>query len=267
MSSMELPLVVFTVASQLGIGLALVSTVRQMTLAEGGPVGRVRMEWIAAAVLVALGMAASLAHLGHPLGAVRAVTHLGKAWLSREVLGLGLFFALVVLAVITAKDKIKPLLAVLAGLAGLATLLSTGMTYAPPGYPAVNNVLPFVFFLLTACILGSGFAVYFTPPERRPLLTKILTASLIVALVLYLVVPCIWLSGGTVMAMTGKAWIGSNLFWLRIVLCLVLPLAVIAWLRTIPLWLPVLLLAGEVLGRIVFFSETIHAAASLGGLS
>ena len=265
MNSMELPLVFFTVLSQMAIGLVLMNTIRQFA-GTGGVSGNVRSEWLAAAALVGLGLLASFAHLGHPFGAPRALTHLGKAWLSREALGVGIFLTLTVVTGFSARQKANPLLALLAVAAGLATLLFTGMTYAPPSYPAINNVLPFLFFLFTVCILGSGVAVYFTPEARMPLLTRILTVSLITALVVYLIVPCVWLSGNTAMALTGKAWLGSWLFWLRIVVGLVLPLAVVAKTRTIPLWLPALLLIGEILGRIVFFSQTLHSAANIGGL-
>ena len=265
MNGMELPLVFFTVLSQLAIGMALMSTIRQFATSNGA-IGPVRNEWLVAAGVVLLGLVASLAHLGHPTGAARALVHLGKAWLSREALGVGIFLALTVLTGLSARKQANPILAALAVAAGLLTLLFTGMTYAPPSYPAINNVLPFVFFLFTVCILGSGFGVYFTPESKRPMLTRILTVSLITALVVYLIVPCVWLSGGTVMALTGKAWIGSWIYWLRIVVGLALPLAVLAKTRSIPLWLPFVLLAGELLGRIVFFSQTLHSAANMGGL-
>ncbi len=201
----------------------------------------------------------AVGRLGADQGIVQ--THLG-----REALGVGIFLALTVLTGLSARKQANPILAALAVAAGLLTLLFTGMTYAPPSYPAINNVLPFVFFLFTVCILGSGFGVYFTPESKRPMLTRILTVSLITALVVYLIVPCVWLSGGTVMALTGKAWIGSWIYWLRIVVGLALPLAVLAKTRSIPLWLPFVLLAGELLGRIVFFSQTLHSAANMGGL-
>ena len=265
MNSMELPLVGFTVITQTAIGLVILSSVRQLALA-GGSAGKVRAEWIAAALLLMAGLTASLAHLGHPDGALRAVLHVSRSWLSREVIGVGLLFVLVVAGAVSARTRTKPLLAGLAVGAGLGTLYFTGMTYAPPSYPAVNNALPFVFFLLTGCILGSALAVYFASAEGKALMTRILAVSLIVALVIYLLVPCIWLSGGPVMAMTGKAWMTSDLYWLRIGLGLVLPLAVLAFMRRMPLWLPLFMVAGEVLGRIVFFSETVHSAANMGGL-
>lgn len=266
MSSMELPLVFFTVISQLAIGMALVSAFKRLATSGGAGVNE-RKEWWAVAAVVFVGLLVSLTHLGHPLGAPNAIKHLSTAWLSREVLGVGVFFALTVVTAISAKKSGNPLLMALSAIVGVVTIFFTGMTYAPPSYPAINNILPFVFFLLTACILGPAFAVYFTAAERRPMLARFLTMSLAIALVLYLVIPCVWLSGNEAMVMTGTAWISSGLYWLRIIGFLALPLVIVARLRTVPLWLPVVLLIGELLGRAVFFSETVHTAALIGGVN
>ena len=85
-------------------------------------------------------------------------------------------------------------------------------------------------------------------------------------LVVYLVVPCVWLSGGEVVRQTGLSWIASPLYWGRIAVGLVLPLAVIAATKTVSggLWVPIL--AGELMGRAVFFANTVHTATNMGGL-
>lgn len=264
MSHLELPLVFFTVLTQTAIGLVLISTLRQFALA--GTTGRVRTEWVLAAVLVGAGLIASFFHLGHPFQAYTALRHLGQAWLSREVLGVSVFLILTLVGVFLARDRVNPVLAWLAALAGLAVILFMGMTYAPPAFPAVNNALPMVFFLITALSLGSGFGSWFAPLEKRPWLTRILTVTLIVGLVVYLIAPCIWLSGGTVMAQTGWAWLQSPLYWGRVVIGLVIPLAVLWAVKDIPVWLPVVILLGELLGRMGFFRDTLHAVSNMGGL-
>jgi hypothetical protein len=78
--------------------------------------------------------------------------------------------------------------------------------------------------------------------------------------------PSVWLSGGRVMQMTGAAYYGSALFWLRLVVEFGLGLAVLGVFRKIPIWLPVLLLAGEILGRIMFFTHVVHSAVNIGNL-
>ena len=146
------------------------------------------------------------------------------------------------------------------------TLAISAMAYAPPSFPALNNGVPVLFYLLTAFILGSAFSSYFAPPEKQPLLMRVLLVSLIVGLVVNLSMPSIWLSGGTVMQMTGQAYYGSVLYWARMVVEFGLCLAVVAATGKIPIWVPVILLAGELAGRIMFFSHVIHTAANIGGL-
>jgi hypothetical protein len=41
---------------------------------------------------------------------------------------------------------------------------------------------------------------------------------------------------------------------------------VLATARRIPIWLPVLLLAGEISGRIMFFTHVVHSAVNIGNL-
>jgi DMSO reductase anchor subunit len=264
MSQSDIPLVVFTVLSQTAIGLVAVSAIRQHAMA--GPAGKVKTEWLAAALFIALGLGASLLHLGHPLGAPTALKHLGNAWLSREALGLSIFAGLVVLGFITAKAKVNAALAWLAAAAGAVGLFIMGMTYAPPSFPALNNAAPFVFFALTAAMLGSGFASYFTPPEKKPLVTRILAVSLVIGLVVHLATPCIWLSGSTVMRATGLAYLASPLYWAWIGAGIVIPLLAVWKTRTIPVWVPVLILAGEIMGRVAFFTLTVHASSNIGGI-
>lgn len=264
MSHLELPLVLFSVFSQTAIGITIMNAGRQ--LVDDDFIGEGRKQWGIVLVFLVTGMVASFFHLGHPLQAYTALKHLSAAWLSWELLGISVFLCLTLFGFFTEKGKKNSLVASLTSLIGLFTLLFMGMTYAPPGFPAINNVLPTVFFLLTALILGSSFSSWITPSEDRSGLCRIVTVSLIVGLVVYLIVPCIWLSGGTVMAQTASAWIASPLYWGRIAIGLVLPLILLWKTKDIPSWLPVIILIGELLGRAAFFKETVHAASNIGGL-
>lgn len=265
MNMSDSPLVLFTVLSQAAIGLVLVSTVRQF--AAHGPAGQVRKEWFVALGLIVLGMLFSLFHLGHPMRFAEALKHLSTSWLSREALGTGLVLAFIALGAIMATAKTgNRFIGVLAALLGVLVLFIMGMTYSPPSFPALNNVLPFVFFSITALVVGASASSLFTAPERQPLVRRILVTGLIVGLVIHLAAPCIWLSGGAVMAATGWAWLGSPLYWAGILAAYIAPLVVIWGLRSIPVWLPLLILAGELLGRTVFFTETVHSALNMGGI-
>jgi len=260
--SMELPLVLFTILSQTAVGIVLLSGLRRWSLA-GGAGQADRREWTAAAALLALGLVFSLFHLGHPLDAVTALKHLSTSWLSREALVFALLAGLMLLAGVQGLPRGIVRLTVAGGLLGL---LIQGMTYAPPSFPAINNVLPFVFFLVSAVTLGAGAASLLAPEEARPALVRVLIAGLWAGLGVHLAAPCVWLSGGTVMRLTGQAYLASPLYWAHIVIGLALPLWVVLKSRSIPRWLPFVLLAGALCGRIVFYLETMHTAANMGAL-
>lgn len=265
--SLELPLVVFTVFTQMAIGLVLMSAVQQWAIVDGPTGSNLRLEWLAALGFLAIGVLASFFHLGHPLGAVRMFANLGSAWLSREILMITIFGALVVVTLVGLnKNAATKWLITLTAAVGLLALFSTAMTYAPPSLPAIDNYLPLVFFGLTSIILGPAIASYFVPADKQQLLTITLAIGLIVGLVIYLTVPSIWLSGGTVTEMTAQLHLASPLYWLHIATGLALPLLVLGWQKRIPVWLPVLLLVSEFIGRITFFTLMVSSAANLGGL-
>jgi DMSO reductase anchor subunit len=265
MNPSDFPLVLFTVLAQTSVGLVLVSTVRQF--AANGPAGQVRKEWIVALAVLCLGLLLSLFHLGHPARAYEALKHLSTSWLSREALTSGLVLILVTVGVFQAGSKGgNRFIGAFAALMGMVLLFVMGMTYSPPSFPALNNALPFLFFCVTAVVVGASLAGLFTAREHRPLVRQILMVGCIVGLVLHLAAPCIWLSGGAVMAATATAWLASPLYWIAILAAYVVPLAVLAALRDIPAWLPLCILVGELLGRMVFFDNTLHTALFIGGV-
>lgn len=267
MSNVEIPLVVFSVLSQTAIGMVIINTKRQWAAEPHlAHLDESRRYWGIVLAFLITGMIASFFHLGHPLQAYTTLKHLSKAWLSWELVGIAVFLVLAILGFLTEKGKKSGIISFATALVGLLTLLFMGMTYSPPGYPAINNALPLIFFLLTALLLGASCSAWLAPPEKRAWLLKILSVSLIIGLVVYLIVPCVWLSGGTVMKQTAWAWISSPLYWGRIGIGLVLPLILLWRIRDIPPWLPVIILLGELMGRAVFFKDTVHAAGNIGGL-
>ena len=265
MNSYETPLVLFTVLSQMSIGMVAVSAVR-LAVGPEPQAAKIRKEWLVAGVALLVGMIASVFHLGHPTGMARALVHLSSAWLSREALSVGVFLGLVALGVVLMREKINTGLVAVTAVVGLVAVFSMGMTYSPPSFPAINNVLPFVFFVITAALLGASVGSLFAPAEKQPLVRSILGVGLIVALVVYLIVPCVWLSGGEVMRQTGQSWLASPMYWARILIGLVLPLIVVWKTRSTPVWLWVVVLAGELMGRALFFANTVHTAVNMGGV-
>jgi DMSO reductase anchor subunit len=180
---------------------------------------------------------------------------------------VGVFGVLVVVTLYgLMKNHVNKWLLATTAVIGLLALIANAYTYAPPSLPAIDNLLPLTFFGLTTLILGTAVASYFVPDDKQKWLTIMLAISLSIALVVYLVVPSIWLSGGTVMQMTAEGYLASPLHWIHIIVGLLLPLVILAWKKRIPAWLPVLLLIGEFAGRIIFFTLIVSSAANLGGV-
>ncbi len=191
----ELPLVVFTLAVQLAVGSCLaLLVVRRMLWAGGeaaaadgmaGGADRYRDgAWAAwshrplllVGVATAVGLAASLLHLGAPLNAVWALTNLGSSWLSREILAGLVFFGLWAVtfqlnrrpaAATRARRVLAPALPPALALAGLLLVWSVAQVYMLPARPVWNSWLTPASFLLTTLLLGTvAMAAYL---EARPL--------------------------------------------------------------------------------------------------
>jgi len=264
---MELSLVLFTVLGQMAVGMTVMMVLREWKMSEvPGISSSLSGQWVLAGLVVLAALVASIFHLGHPEHSYRALVHLSTSWLSREILFYLLFGCLIVIGffAIQKRSPSRGILIKVTGVVGLIAVVSSGMVYSPPSFPALNNGIPIFFFMLTAFILGSAFASYFVEEEKQSLLVYILISSLVVGLIVNLLIPSIWLSGGKVMQMTGKAYYGSVLYWLRLAGEFGLGLAVLGMMKKIPAWLPIILLAGELLGRIMVFSHVVNTSVNMG---
>ena len=129
------PLVVLTLLTQVALGVSLTATDQGQRLV--------------AAVLAGGALTGSMAHLGRPAHAWKALRNLRRSWLSREVLLLGAYGGLAVGAVVL------PALAPLAAVAGVAGVFASGRLYVVPGRPAWHTPLTIVTFFLTALATGT----------------------------------------------------------------------------------------------------------------
>lgn len=268
MNNMELTLIIFTVLGQAAVGLTVMMALRQWRTSEGPAGPSLSNEWMIPGLVLLTALFVSLFHLGHPMGAPRAIVHLSTSWLSRETLAFLVFGALIIVAFFALRKESASgrALMKLTALVGFAALFVSGMVYSPPSFPALNNGVPILFYLLTAFILGSAFSSYLAEESKQQLLANILLVSLIVGLVVNLLLPSIWLAGDKVMQMTGAAYYGSVLYWLRLAGEFGLGIAILGATKKIPVWLPVVLLAGELLGRIMIFTHVVHTASIMGAI-
>jgi DMSO reductase anchor subunit len=178
----ESSLVAFTLASQAAAGAYAVLAGAQ--LAAGGaaaPLDRCALAGLS--LLMLLGLAASLLHLGTPRGAYRALCGLRSSWLSREVLA-ALLFAGGLLAQTGAAFLCGPghTLAApqpLVALAGLGLVYCMARAYRLRTVAAWDTPAVLLSFLATTLVLGSLAAPLLAPGARAhgPALAWLLTLS------------------------------------------------------------------------------------------
>lgn len=147
MEKYELPLVIFTVLSQMSVGITLILTLRTLQ----GKLESKRLYWLVSGLVLAAASVAAILHLAHPDRAYDALINLQHAWLSREILGATLYGAAVGVTFL-AKGHKAP--AVLASVLGIALVAVQGMTYAAPAMVAIANGLTMLLFFITVWVMG-----------------------------------------------------------------------------------------------------------------
>ena len=158
----EWPLVVFTLAIQLSCGLALAATVADW--AGNRSDTAMRPLGIAIFPVAAIGLLASLLHLGRPLTAWKSLYNLGSSRLSLEVL-LTLLFVLAALIYSHSWWAHRPDHRVLTGIAtsllAVAAVASSTAIYLVPTQPAWNAGWVPISFFGTALLLGGSASAAF----------------------------------------------------------------------------------------------------------
>lgn len=101
-------------------------------------------------------LAASALHLGRPIYAYRAVKAWHRSWLSREVLALGLFahLAAAYAACLLFRSSGAPLVGAAAVFAGIVGIYCSARIYLVPARPSWNSRYTITEFFLTAGLLG-----------------------------------------------------------------------------------------------------------------
>ncbi len=163
------PLAVMLVLTQLSVG----AFVADLGLrAAGGHVATPRpVNALAALALGLLALGASVAHLGRPFYAFRAVIGIRRSWLSREIVAFTAFAALA--AVYAGALLVRPggsqagllLLGALVGLAGIGGVACSAMIYAVTSRVWWRARVTGVKFALTCAVCGLA-AVLATAPGR-----------------------------------------------------------------------------------------------------
>lgn len=164
MDMREFALVAFSILAQMSVGAFIVLGVvhyfvRRKAGIEQADIMSDRALW-AIVITLALGLLASLLHLGNPLIAYQAVLNAGSAWLSREILFGAIFFVVGVVFAYMQWKKIstattRNVIAVVAALIGLVTVYSMSQIYHLRTVPAWNTIATPIMFFTTTFLLGT----------------------------------------------------------------------------------------------------------------
>ncbi|MEJ2013974.1 MAG: dimethyl sulfoxide reductase anchor subunit [Anaerolineales bacterium] len=162
MNPREWALIIFTLLAQMAAGGFIVLQITRALL-----VGRLKDETsrltdllgVAIMGILAVGMLASLIHLGSPLRAYRAVSNFGSSWLSREITFASGFFVFGSIYSLMqwgrwASSGLRNVLATLSGLLALGMIYSMSRIYMIPTEPAWDSFETLISFFTAAFLLG-----------------------------------------------------------------------------------------------------------------
>lgn len=160
----EWPLVAFTIAGQMAVGVFLLAAVPWLLTSRTFSNAEVSGPWIVIHALVfgllVVATSISFFHLHHPLRARRVLTNLRTSWLSREIFFELAFMFLVALAGFPdwgrpASGGLLIGILIAAVLSGILFLLSMSKLYMLPTMPAWNQAYTPFSFVLTTLNLGA----------------------------------------------------------------------------------------------------------------
>lgn len=177
----ELPLILFTLLSQMAVGSFVVLGVVQVFARRKHDPATV--DRLTTPALYAIGpvmvaaLIVSMLHLGNPINALNVLNHLGSSWLSREILfgctftGLGAAFAICQWRG-WFTTTVRQILAGVTALVGLVFVYATANVYLIETVPAWNSwTTPVTFyattFLLGALAIGTAFVITQTVRQHR----------------------------------------------------------------------------------------------------
>lgn len=268
MATWETPLVLFTVLTQWAIGIALMIFIAEIFMAkclEGDKLKKFRIAGMAIFPIVALGLICSVFHLGQPFKAATALSNLGTAALSAEILSFSIVavLALVYSFVWFKKSDNAGLRKITGGIlviAGIVALVATANVYALPAHDSWNNWTTLASFALTAVAIGSITMVsVLAKVEDAQCCVKVFSIIALVAVAAIVVVF------GSYLGLLDDAilvnMISSPIFIIRVLAgifasAMFVALAMFGKKNLVYAGL-VCIILGELCGRILFYSSTI----------
>ncbi|MDH2999802.1 hypothetical protein A1D23_06805 [Chelonobacter oris] len=279
----ELPLVFFTVLAQSAVGATMMTAVYLLCGKSPSPQRyRVVRLFFIPLLLLGLGFAASVLHLGSPWRAFNALNRIGSSALSNEIAAGAVFFLLtgiywllhMLKKMPVVLDKIWLLLLMISGIVFIYTMSSV---YLISTVPTWNNGYTAAAFMLTAVIAGFTLAYALLrfggvePASLRPVLWLLLLALLLSVLLAILQVFSLADIQTSVQKATALIPHYSQMVMLKIML-LFAGLGLLYYSVRNPRLTALLLcssvalmLAAELLGRILFYGLHMTSGTAIAG--
>lgn len=177
----EWPLIFFTLFAQMAWGLVVaIASLRlgkqfELTMVFSrvrGPAILVSIVLMTAALLI------SFFHLGSPLKAVYALCNLKSSWLSREILAVSVFWALLIVWYVImkrakGKEAFSKTMLWLCFVAGLVMVYTMARLYMVPAIPAWNLPSTMISFYTSSLMLGPAFLLLLIVIRRDPGISNI----------------------------------------------------------------------------------------------
>lgn len=226
------------------------------------------MEILVLFFLGSAGAMVSVFHLGHPVKMHTALKNPWRSWLSREGIFLSLFLGTAFLQMIfgASGGHYSLSASLFLTLIGLILLFCQAMVYVVPGYCAMQTGAPVLLFLFSSLTTGVCLSGWFGNEAWQQTGAQIALIIFSTGCLFVLVLPWTWRQNSIVVSDTAKAWYRSPLYYYWVCLGFVLPIMVLIIFNTLPIWLPILVSAAEIMGRILFFTKTGHASSYIGKL-
>ncbi|EKN64602.1 dimethyl sulfoxide reductase anchor subunit [Schinkia azotoformans] len=279
MDAYEIPLVVFTVfiqwAAGIVIAMVLLEFLKPKFMETIGKTSLKKSMYIAFTVSV-IGTIASVFHLGNPLKSYTSLLGSSHSWLSREIITVILFNALLLLSTyiwwkMSDKANLRKGIGTLTAVMGIITVVVSGMVYfSMTLHPAWNNWTTFANFLLTGLLLGALTVSYFALKGKNDEngmgenVTKVLGSYLgLIVVALVVTIGSSFMASGNTSETTAVAAVSvsSVLFWIRIISSLLVPATLIIYfvvakkvdIVNYVLMAACFVLIGELSGRAMFY--------------
>jgi anaerobic dimethyl sulfoxide reductase subunit C (anchor subunit) len=278
----DLALVSFTLLMQTSVGIVLViAALPSLQVSHPKPgglwpiIGRLDTPLGVAAAAAALGLLASLLHLGQPILAWLALANVRGSWLSREVaLAIVFVVALAALALTHAANRSAPSLraaaSALAAVAGLALVFAMARLYMIGGQPAWDRFTTPATFFASTLLLGLVAVIALGAPSLSPRAARVLASTAVALLAAQILLVPALVAGvpSEPSAALAPASVGRTAIWLataRIGAALAGAGLLVLWLRggsaaPVPMRTRVaalaLVVASEIVGRVLFYASS-----------